>query len=255
MLNILLEGYSEIMREKINPSTGQLLYFLFELTISLDEYLDKHRKTNDSLNIKNVLEDPEIKEQINIFRNFIRLFNREESITSYLKEMFSVHYEHYVRLIKTDLNQLSFKNTLEISKIDGGWSLSSAMEIVRLFNMHQPNQKMLNEFYLLGTAGKFAEDIVDLACDIQKGHLNLFLSLIKQHPIEETNLLRRIESRDRTDFEWLNKNCHKTFIEYLSLMETYYSQITSPKIRFVCDLSIIPAFLGRDWDPERHAAS
>jgi len=255
MLNILLEGYIEVTGEKINSSTGQMLYFLFEITISLDEYLDKHRKTNNSLSIKDVIEDPKIKKQINIFRNFIRLFDREESITSYLKEMFSAHYEHYIKLIKNDLNQLSFKNALEISQMDGGHSLSSTMEIVRLFNMHQPNQKMLHEFYLLGTAGKFAEDLSDLACDKQKGHLNLFLSLIKQQPIEEANLYRQIEIQGRIDFEWLNNNCNNTFFEYMNLMESYYSQITSPKVRFACDLSIIPAVLGRNWDPERHAAS
>jgi hypothetical protein len=255
MLNILLEGYIEITGEKINSSTGQMLYFLFEITMALDEYLDKHRKTNSSLSIKEVLEDLKIKNQINIFRNFIRLFDREESIISYLKEMFTAHYEHYIRLIKIDVNQLSFTNALEISQIDGGWTLSSTMEIVRLFNMHKPNQKMLHEFYLLGTAGKFAEDMVDLACDKKNGHLNLFLSLIKQRPTEETNLYKQIESEGRIDFKWLNKNCNKTFIEYTNLLETYYNQITSPKVRLACDLSMIPAFLGHDWDPERHAAS
>jgi len=169
--------------------------------------------------------------------------------------MFATHYDHYVSLISKDIEQDTFKNTLEISQIDSGRSLSSSMEIVRLFNMHQPNQKMLNEFYLLGTVGKFAEDIVDLACDIQKGHHNLFCSLVKQHPNEKVNLYHEVEHQPHIDFKWLNKNCHKTSVEYLSFMESFYNQITSPKIRLVCDLSIVPAFLGLDFDPERHAAS
>lgn len=255
MLNILLEGYVEIIGEKVIPSTGQMVQLLFDLTIRLDDYLDKHRKTNNSLNIKYVLEEPTIKEQRSRFHNYLRLFGREESITSYLKEMFAAHYDHYVRLISNDIEQETFKNTLEISQIDSGRSLSSSMEIVRLFNMHQPNQLMLDQFYLLGTVGKFAEDIVDLACDIQKGHLNLFCSLVKQHPEEKANLYREVEHQPHIDFKWLNKNCHKTFIEYLSFMESFYNQITSPQIRLVCDLSIVPAFLGRDFDPERHAAS
>jgi hypothetical protein len=255
MLNILLKGYVEIIGEKIIPSTGQMMHLLFEMTLLLDEYLDKHRKTNNSLNIKDVLEEPLIKEHRSKFHNYLRLFGREESITSYLKDMFAAHYDHYVRLISTDVGQESFENTMEISQIDSGQSLSSSMEIVRLFNRHQPNQIMLDQFYLLGTVGKFAEDIVDLASDIQKGHLNLFCSLVKQNPDEKANLFRKVEHQPRIDFKWLNKNCHKTFVEYLSFMESFYNQITSPQIRLVCDLSIVPALLGRDFDPERHAAS
>ena len=254
MLNILLEGYIETMGEKIISPTGQMLSILFELTFRLDEYLDKHRKTNDSLSLKEALGDPRIKEQLNLFRNYVRLFGREKPITSYLKEMFATHYDHYVSLISTDVGRESFKNTLEISQMDSGRSISSAMEIVRLFNMHRPNQKILSEFYHLGTVLKFVEDIIDLACDMQKGHLNLFCSLVNQHPDEKANLYREIENQQRFDFEWLNKNCHKTFIEYLSLMESYFSQISSPKLKLVCDLSAVPIFLG-DYDPEHHAAS
>ena len=37
-------------------------------------------------------------------------------------------------------------------------------------------------------------------------------------------------------------------------MESYYSQITFPKLKLAGDLFIVPAFLG-DYDPEHHAAS
>jgi len=113
---------------------------------------------------------------------------------------------------------------------------------------------MLNQFYILGTVGKFAEDIVDLACDIQKEHLNLFSSLVKKNPDEKSILFRQVKSQQRINLDWLNKNCHRTFVEYFNLMESYYNQITFPKLRLVGDLLIVPAFLG-DYDPEHHAAS
>jgi len=254
MLNILLEGYVEIMGEKVIPSTGQMLSLLFEMTLSLDEYLDKHRKTNDSLNIKTILEKPSIKEQRDMFHSYLRLYGRDESISSYLKDMFAAHYDHYIRLIRMDVGQESFEKTLEIAQMDNGRGYSSAGEIVRLFNLHQPNQNMLSQFYLLGMVGKFAEDIVDLACDIQKGHLNLFRSLVKQNPDEKENLFRQVEYQPRIDLDWLNKNCHRTFVEYFSLMEYYYNQITFPKLRLVGDLLIVPVYIG-DPDPEHHAAS
>lgn len=254
MFNIFLEGYVEIMGEKVIPSTGQMISLLFEMTLNLDEYLDKHRKTNNSLNIKEVLEEPTIKEQRSRFHNYLRLFGRDESISSYLKDMFATHYDHYIRLIGMDVGQESFEKTLEIAQMDNGRGYSSAGEIVRLFNLHQPNQNMLSQFYLLGMVGKFAEDIVDLACDIQKGHLNLFCSLVKQHPEEKANLYREVEHQPHIDFKWLNKNCHKTFIEYLSFMESFYNQITFPKLRLVGDLLIVPVYIG-DPDPEHHAAS
>ncbi len=254
MFNILLKGYVEIMRQKIIPATGQMIQFLFELTMELDEYLDKNRNTDHPLSREEVRENPRIKEQLSIFHNYIKLFGREEPISSYLKDMFSVHYNHYIKLIKTDVGRESFNNTLEISQIDSGQSLSSTMEIVRMFNMHQPNQSMLNEFYILGTVGKFAEDIIDLARDIQKGHLNLFFSLVKKYPDEMENLCKEVKQHKRIDFKWLNKNCHRTFIEYTNIMDDYYSQLTFPGLKFICDLATVPVFLG-DYDPERHAAS
>ncbi len=255
ILNIALEGYVAIMEEKIIPSTGQMLHYLFDLTIRFDEFLDRNRKTEISLRLSDVLGDPSIKEQLSVFRNYVRMFGREEIIVTYFKEMFTAHYDRYINLIKTNSTRVSFNKTLEISQLDSGSSLASAMEIVRLFNDHQSNSKMFKEFYLLGTVGKFADDIADLVCDIKKNHLNLFCSLINEDPIEKINLYQGIKSNVQTDINWLRKNCPNTFAEYFRTMESYYNQITDPKLKLICELSIIPAFFGFTADPEHNDKS
>jgi len=255
ILNLALEGYVDIMEEKIIPSTGQMLHHLFELTIRFDEFLDRHRKTENSLKLFDVLGDPCIKEQLTIFRNYVRTFGREEIIISYFKEMFTAHYDRYINLIKANSTQASFKETLEISRLDSGSSLASAMEIVRLFNDHQSKSKMFKEFSLLGTFAKFADDIADIKCDIKKNHLNLFFSLVNENPIEKINLYQGIKSNVQINFNWLSKNCPNTFSEYFRTMESYYDQITAPKLKLICELSIIPASLGFTADTEHNDRS
>ncbi len=255
VLDIVLEGYAELMQEKNNPSTRQLFNHLFELTNQFDQFLDKHRNSDYSLKLKDVVESPSIKEQLNIFRNYVRTYGREDEIVTYIKNMFTNHYEHYVNLIRTEMIHESFKQTLDIVKMDSGWSSASAMEVIRLFNNHQPNERMLKEFKLIGTIVKFADDIGDIVCDIKRNHLNLFCSLVNDNPNEKKILYQSVDKNIKINFRWLNKYCHSTFAEYISIMESFYDQITSKKLRLVFELSIIPAIWGIHLDSEHIAAS
>ncbi len=254
VLNIVLEGYSEIMNKKILPETGQMMHYLIQLTIRFDEFLDKYRKTDQSLELKDVLSIPEVREELNRFRDYIKIQGREEEIISYLSEMFRNHYDRYIKLIKTDSFQESFEIVLELSQLDSGWLLASDMEIVRLFNNHSPSKKMQEEFFLLGTAGKFADDIGDIFSDIKRNHLNLFCSLVNDNPAEKDILYKAVNDNVKINFSWLDQHCHSTFVEYIRKMESFNSRITSKKLRLVFELSVLPAMWGIHLDSEHIAA-
>jgi lipase chaperone LimK len=127
------------------------------------------------------------------------------------------------------------------------------MEIVRLFNNHSPNKKMQEEFFLLGTAGKFADDIGDIFSDIKRNHLNLFCSLVNDNPAEKEILYKGVNDNVKINFRWLNQNCYSTYTEYIKKMESFTKQITSKKLRLVFQLSIIPAIWGIHLDSEHIA--
>ncbi|RJP72260.1 MAG: hypothetical protein C4539_03915 [Ignavibacteriales bacterium] len=254
VLNIALAGYEEITGNKIINATGKMLHCLMELTKQFDEFIDNHRGTNDSLKLPDVVSIPEIQDQVKLFRDYLKSYGHEDEIIEYIRNLFGIHYEHYIGLLNDDVSSKSFANTLEICKLDGGNSLAYSMEIVRLFNNHPPIKKMQEEFFLLGTAGKFVDDIGDIFSDIKRNHLNLFCSLVNDNPAEKDILYKAVNDNVKINFSWLDQHCHSTFVEYIRKMESFNSRITSKKLRLVFELSVLPAMWGIHLDSEHIAA-
>ena len=140
--------------------------------------------------------------------------------------------------LNTAKSSLQFEDTLEAVKIESRW-LHGVMEIVRLFNGHQINDEVLNDFYLFAMIGKFADDMADLVCDIEKGLPNLLYALIRQNPVEYACLQLAIEKRKRLSIYWWKKHCPITYMCYFKHIEYYYQQMKSSKVRVASTLMFL----------------
>lgn len=243
MFSFLLDGYVELAKAKLAPGTGQIVFFLVELTRRFDEYLDEYLGTGASFALNEVLEKPAIQEQRAVFYRYVELFGRTEPIQKYLKQSFVTYYDTYIDTLNTAKNSLQFEDTLEAAKVESRW-LRGVMEIVRLFNGHQINDEVLNDFYLFGMIGKLADDMADLVCDIEKGLPNLLYALIRQNPVEYAILQLAIEKGKRLSISWWKKRCPITYMCYLKHIEYYYQQMKSSKVRIASTLMFLPPARG-----------
>lgn len=244
MFSFLLDGYVELTGTKLASGTGQMVFFLVELARRLDKYLDEYFEIGNSLAMNEILEIPEIQEQIAVFRRYLGLFGCAEPILEYLNQMFDNHYDTYIDTLKAAKNNHRFKDVFEVARTDTGIWFRSVMEMVILFNKHQMNDEVLNDFYLFGMVGKFADDMADLVADIEQGSPNLLYALIRQNPEEYAHLQFAIKKGERLNIAWWKKRCPLTYIQYFKHIEHYHQQIKSSKVRIVSMLMFVPPARG-----------
>jgi hypothetical protein len=179
------------------------------------------------------------------------MFGRAESVMGHLRSVFADYYERYIHALGSPEKDWHFTAILKGIEIDSGIQLRSMLEVVGLFNGHQPHEEVQRNFYALGMAGKFADDKVDLVRDISKNRPNLLYALISQNEAKLSALETAIEGKKRLDVDWWNKHCPDTYVEYFEYIEHYYNQISSPKLRLACDLMMLAVVIGYDYDPDR----
>ncbi len=244
MLSFLLDGYIELTGAKLAPGTGQIMFLLVELTKCLDEYLDENLEAGGSLAMSEALEAPALQEQRAMFRRYLELFGCAEPILKYVRQLFVTYYDTYVNILNTARNNLQFEDILEAAKIDTGIWFRSVMEVVILFNKHQMNDEVLNDFFLFGMVGKFADDMADLVADVEQGSPNLLYALIRQNPEEYALLQFAIKKGERLNLAWWKKRCPLTYMHYFKYIEYYYQQIKSSKVRIASMLMFVACARG-----------
>jgi hypothetical protein len=228
-----------------------MFFLLIELTRRIDEYLDQHLGGETPLSVDEVLKAPLIQEQITIFRGYLQLFSRADPIMRYLRDLFAAHYDSYLKTLEKANNTLRFDDVLGATKVDTGIWLRCMLEVVALFNGHELQEEALHNFYLFGMVGKFADDMVDMPRDVEKHDPNLLYALTCQTQCDKDALHAALEAHERLRVTWWGEHCPHTYRRYFEHIEHYYQQIVSKKLRFACDLIMLPAIVGRDYDPER----
>ncbi len=248
MHNLIFDSYSEMTGLKVLPATGPMFNLLLDLTRCLDGYLDKSQRSTTVSSLDRVLEAPPLQERIEIFRRYLRLFGREESIMAYLRQMFTIYYQQYAQRLMAASSTLQFKDILATAQVDSGIWRRCLIEIVALFNAHELPSEDLQDFYLFGIVGKFADDMFDLRQDLRNGNPNLLYALICQDQVELTVLQQALRKPTRLNAVWWQTHCPNTYNRFFDHIEHYYCQITSRKLRFVSDLLVAPALLGIDLE-------
>lgn len=247
--HILLDGYAELTELKLMPATGQLFFFALELTVIFDEHLEKRLETNTPLDLAQILDEPIVKQRRKDFIYYLQQFGREEIIATHLQDLFVTYYDTYTHILLQ--NDWQFEEIYKAVQLDNGLWLRSLMEVICLFNEHDFQEAVLENFYAFGMVGKLADDMVDLVRDFNRGRPNLLYALICQNEAELANFQYALENRTRLTQDWWFNSCPRTYEEYFRYVEKYYDQITSQKLKLACDLLMFPAIMGYDYDPGR----
>ena len=189
--------------------------------------------THTSLPIYNLLDVHTILNQFLDLYRHIAMFGYAMPIIKYLLQSLITYnyYDRYIYAFNIARDHLQFEDTLEVAKIDSGLACLTVIEAACLFSGHPIDDEILNDFYLFGMVGKFADDMFDLTDDIEKGLPNLLDALVRQNPEEYACLQLAIKQGERLTIAWWKKRCPLTFICYFKYVEHYYQQIKSSKVR------------------------
>lgn len=251
MYNILLDGYCELLQTTLSAATGQMLFFLRELSSSFDEEFERCVEENLPLDLKDILGSDRVQIHLHHFKAYLRLYGRADSVLAHMHDVFDRYFQEYVSVFNSSPKHLSFGELRDGAQIDSGIQLRTMFEAVALFNGHQVSQAIQSDYYELGMAGKYADDMVDLVRDISKKRPNMLYAILRENPSEYTAFEQALSTSVQMNAVWWENNCPQTYGYYFQQIEPHYEKIVSSKLRLACDLMMLATVIGYDYDPDR----
>jgi hypothetical protein len=251
MFQLLLQCVVAFIQRAAHPATGQLLFFLSRVLASFDECFEQRLRSGLCLALDDILAEPAVQQNLTGLRAYLQLFQVEPSITDYLRQMFTDHYETYVAALKQAQQTLCFADVCAGAHFDSGIELCSLMDIAALFNGATLDARARQDFYLFGMVGKFADDWVDIGHDVRAQSPNLLHALLTQAPEELATFEKRLAEGGSRQADWWREACPCTYERYFTCIEEFHAQIQLPRVRLACDLVLLPAIIGYDYDPPR----
>jgi len=244
MYGLLLECYSDLMGKRAKSGSEQVLFLMVEIYKNLDDFIDE--KTCISSGSK-VLYHPGLKTKRDFLKKYLERYGSATIVMDFLKSSFEKHYDDYAVRLGNSRDDACFENLQRVIEIDSWW-LSYTMETVALFNGYSLSPEARDDFYKLGLIGKFADDMYDLPADLRNRQINLLHSLVRQNTAEKDCLYEAAKESKRLDVGWWRVHCPITIRKYFALIDSYQSQIVSPKIKLTCDLVILRALVGQQYE-------
>lgn len=248
---LLLQCQESFVNSPNHPATGQMLYFLSSMLGYFDICLEKRLLAGLPVSFDDILTDQSVYDSFKVFREYIQLFGAEDVIFEHLRQTFVLYYEAYVNSFRQAQNSASFKDVLTCIQFDSGHWLCCLMEVAALFNGKKLDERARQEFYLFGLLGKFADDWVDLARDMQDHIPNLLYALLQEAPAELAIVQQRLAARKSLGAQWWSRACPFTYNQYFEQIEQQYQQIHLPLLQQACDIILLPAIVGYDYDASR----
>lgn len=251
LYHILLDGYVELTGLTLLSCTGQMLFFLRSLFESIDDVVEQRLKTEETLNLHDLLTEPLISERAKMLHQYLYLFGNEEVIFKHLQNAFTNYLPSYTLIFKDSMRDIQFNTLLLGAQIDSGLYFRLQAEIISLFNGYDLDNDVLYDFYLFGMVGKFADDMLDFAYDWKNRIPNLIHALVAEEPTELAKLesaLKKCSDFRTLNLHWWSENCPMTYNRYMRHIEEYFKKIKSPKLRFACHLALLPASIGFVYD-------
>jgi hypothetical protein len=173
---------------------------------------------------------------------------RCDAIRQLLRRTVDTEYRRYTAAVERRKTTASVDDLLDDAAVDSGAVMRQLAQIIGLFQGDTAPQDALDDFYALGIACKFADDLRDWRRDSDTGASNLLLAILARHPYEEQRLALAQELRLRMDENRWDQLCTETFREFAALYTTHYSRIRSHTLRGAADLMMETGRMG--WLPK-----
>jgi hypothetical protein len=237
-LELLLDGYAEITGRPTRPEAAELLIRVNRVAFLMDDEFER-RIGKESVAFDEIASATQVSRAIADMRAYLDracLPAQRDAIRQLLHRTVDTEYRRYALAIERRRTTVTVEDLLEDAAVDSGAVVRQLAEVVGLFHGDAAPQKALDDFYALGMACKFADDLRDWRRDHQTGAGNLVLAILRTHPNEAGRLARAQTMGLRmTERRW-NHLCPQTFGEFADRYAVHYSRIRSRTLRVAADL-------------------
>ncbi|MFK4225966.1 class 1 isoprenoid biosynthesis enzyme [Streptomyces sp. NPDC019890] len=245
-LNLLLSGFAEITGRPVRKGTAQLLILLNRIAFLVDDEFER-RVRKESVAFDDLAATKDIGRAVSDLRMYLdRTCDpaRCDVIRQLLRRTVETDYRRYATAIEHRGTVSSVDDLLEDAAVDCGAVMRQLAQVAGLFHGFTAPQAALDDFYALGLACKFADDLRDWRRDSDTGNGNILLTILARYPKESRRLGRARESGLQMNEKRWNRLCPEAFDEFANLYGGYYSRIRSDTLRFAADLMMETGRIG-----------
>ncbi|MFI0776256.1 hypothetical protein [Streptomyces sp. NPDC021212] len=237
--SVLFSGYTDITSRKVSTECGLSVVLFNALIHSFDDALDSDQSRTEMPRFHDILEMPSVSEVWRAFATSLAATSHNNQVLEYVESTFREDFDHYCHLIKRAKHVGDFATVRDIIHYDSGTVLLMIYQIIRIFCGHPFSRQCADQFYRMGIAGKYCDDIADLREDFGANNPNLFLAIAQENTEELSVLQGRLGRRQEADCSWLSGNCPKTYEAYFTYATEHYNLIHSAKLRLAVDAHLL----------------
>jgi hypothetical protein len=243
---MFLDGYEQLTSLRVSQDTGLALVLFSCFMYTFDQEFERCWQPADPPHYLNIIDIPVVAEIWGALGEYLTAVGRLEVLT-HLLDTFSAHYDDYCRCMGLAMTGGGFEATLRLARYDSGRTLIAMYDIIRLFNGHGAHRQCADEFFAIGMAGKFFDDLRDVADDVSGGSPNLMYAFTAEHPVEGQVLAEALSRQHQFTLEWWSANCPSSLTSYFRHAFQYYDEVRSSRLRLTLDASLMLLGSQRYW--------
>jgi hypothetical protein len=230
----------------VSQDTGLALVLFCCFMYTFDQEFEGCWQPADPPHYMTIIDIPVVAEIWGALSEYLTVAGRPE-VLSHLLDTFKAHYDDYCRCMGLAMAGGGFDATLRLSRYDSGRTLIAIYDIIRLFNGHEPHQRCAEEFYAIGMAGKFFDDLRDVTDDVSGSSPNLMHAFTAEHPEESQVLADALSQQCQLTLQWWSRNCPLSLASYFQHAFQYYDAVRSSRLRLTLDSSLVLLGSQRYW--------
>ncbi|MER5469893.1 class 1 isoprenoid biosynthesis enzyme [Streptomyces sp. NPDC002935] len=237
-LDLLLSGFVEITGRPVRRGTAQLLILVNRIAFLMDDEFER-RVGKESVDFDDLAAATDVERAVADMRTYLGATcdpARRDLIRQALRRTVDTEYRRYATSVENRRAAPSVDEILEDAAVDCGAVMRQLAEITGLFQGAAAPETALDDFYALGLACRFADDLRDWRHDSEKGTGNILLSILARYPKESLQLTRAQLSGTRMNEKSWHRLCPEGFAEFTHLYEEHYARIRTKNLRIAADL-------------------
>ena len=244
--DMFLHGYRESSGYAPDRDSGLMLVLYVLLMTAADDELERRYRTGSDLDSEEILATPGPSEMWTSLGAYLQAVKRTDELRTFIRHDFvNVGYREYISNLVAYTEEPEMEIAIRLAQFDTGEVFRTAYHLIRLFNGHPRDEGTALEFYSLGMAAKYLDDIADYRQDAATGGPNLLRETLRSTPAEFATVDLTLTEDTPMTIDWWRRHCPITYREYMRNLADHYGGVRSPSLKI--PLNVYLSFMRSRW--------
>jgi hypothetical protein len=245
--SMFVRGYRQVTGYSPDLGTGLAIVLFTVFIYTFDDEFEKRMESAADTSVESIIAAPEVAAVWQALGSYLAATGRNDAVRQHILRSFADGFDDYRKNVAGGRSESGFKHIKQLVEFDSGGALDTVYHIIRLYNGHPFNQECATEFFNLGMAGKFLDDLSDYTHDVQSGSPNLLHALVGETPAERDAAASALADGQTVTLPWWQAHGAVTLARYLDMTREYYNQVKAPALLLPLDIFLMLLGTRKFW--------